>query len=927
MRNSALPQGRHSLRVLFHASSYLFAAGLIIGLATAPIAAHAALPAGVTQGASVEGITEYRLTNGLKVLLFPDASQPKTTVNITYEVGSRQESYGETGMAHLLEHMVFKGTPSRGNIMDGLGKRGMDFNGSTSFDRTNYHESFTSSDEDLDWVLAMEADRMVNSFIAKKDLDSEMTVVRNEMESGENDPQNVLWKRVMAAAYDWHNYGKPAIGSRADVEGVDISHLQAFYRTYYQPDNAVLVVAGAFDPDKTLALVAKYFGAIPKPKRVLPNLYTSEPVQDGERQVMLRRPGDTQWLNVLYHTVPGASADYVPLDALGNIMTAAPSGRLYKALVDTKKASALENWVYEGHDPGFAIFFIQVPGQDPIDTARDAALATLESVKTQPITASEVDRVRAKALKGIEEALNNPQQLGIALSEAIGAGDWRLFFINRDRWRALTPADCQRVAEAYFKPSNRTVGEYIPDAKPDRAPEPGTVDVNALVKDYKGTEAVAAGEAFDPTPANLDARAQRFALPNGMKVALLPKKTRGETVRFTIRLRYGDVKSLMGKSYDGQLAVGMLMRGTTHHTRQEIEDTFDKLRAKVSVSGDATAATVRGQTVRANLPDTLRLVAEILREPSFPPAEFATLKRETVAGIAENRADPQSVATRALERFENPYPDDDIRYVATVDSEMANFEKVDIAAVKDFHARFIGASYGQLAVVGDFDLGPTRALATQLFGSWSSPAPYTRVPNPLIVKHPIAMPLETPEKANAFFIAQLALPLNDTSPDFAPMLAANYMLGGGATSRLWNRVRQRDGLSYGVGSMLQTSSFEPNSPQIVYAIFAPENLQKLRDAVNAEIRRALDTGFTDAELAEAKRGLLQERKLARANDGGLADGLAQQAYLGRTFAFSAQVDKAIESLDTATVNATMKKYVKPNDFDIVFAGDFAKNKK
>ena len=198
---------------------------------------------------SVEGITEYRLANGLRVLLAPDASKPTTTVNVTYLVGSRHENYGETGMAHLLEHMVFKGTKTRGNLMQELGKRGMQFNGTTFFDRTNYFETFPASDDNLKWALEMEADRMVNSLVARKDLETEFSVVRNELERGENNPPQVLWKQMSAVTFDWHNYGKTTIGARADVENVRIENLQAFYRKYYQPDNAVLLVAGKFDPE------------------------------------------------------------------------------------------------------------------------------------------------------------------------------------------------------------------------------------------------------------------------------------------------------------------------------------------------------------------------------------------------------------------------------------------------------------------------------------------------------------------------------------------------------------------------------------------------------------------------------------------------------------------------------------------------------
>ncbi|HEX6945523.1 MAG TPA: pitrilysin family protein, partial [Casimicrobiaceae bacterium] len=271
--------------------SRAFLALVLAFLSLAAWAQPAALPPGVTQGASVEGITEYRLGNGLRVLLFPDASKPTTTVNMTYLVGSRHESYGETGMAHLLEHLVFKSTPTIPSIFQELGRRGMRFNGTTSFDRTNYFETFTANEENLEWALRMEAERMTQSGFAKSDLDTEMTVVRNEFEMGENSPQRVLWKRLQAQAYDFHNYGNVTIGSRADVENVDIDRLRAFYRTYYQPDNAVLIVAGRFDPARTLELIATTFGPIPKPTRTLPKLYTLDPVQDGERSVTVRRVG------------------------------------------------------------------------------------------------------------------------------------------------------------------------------------------------------------------------------------------------------------------------------------------------------------------------------------------------------------------------------------------------------------------------------------------------------------------------------------------------------------------------------------------------------------------------------------------------------------------------------------------------------------
>jgi zinc protease len=899
---------------------------LALPLALVSTSAGAALPAGVEQGPTVEGVTEYTLANGLRVLLFPDATQPKTTVNVTYLVGSHQENYGETGMAHLLEHLMFKGTPARGNIMTELGRRGMDFNGSTWFDRTNYHETFPASAESLDWALAMEADRMVNSFIARKDLDSEMTVVRNEMENGENNPHSILVQRMLSAAFEWHNYGKEPIGARSDVERVNIERLQAFYRLYYQPDNAVLAVAGAFDPDSALRSIAKYFGPIPRPTRKLPPLYTDEPVQDGERQVVLRRVGDTQIVGAMYHTMPQASADYVAMDALTEIMTIAPAGRLYRALVDTKLSSTVEGDNWGMRDPGVTMFFAQVSSNDSLAKARDALLATLESVKSAPISEAEVDRVRARALNDFERVLNNPTSFGTSISESIASGDWRLFFLERDRWRTLTAADVQRVAVAYLKPSNRTVGEFLPDAKPDRAPEQVAVDIAALVKDYKGDAPVAAGETFDPTPLNLEARTQRFTLANGMKVTLLPKRTRGGTVQFNLRLHQGDERALLGKDTDGGLAASMLPRGTAKKSRQEIEDALDSYRAKLSVTGDATGTDVRGHTVRDKLPDTLRLAAEILREPSFPENEFDKLKRERVTDIEGRRSDPEDVASRALGRYGNPYPESDVRYMPTVDEEVSRIDAAKLDAVRAFYTRFAGGSHGELALVGDFDPAAVKPLLEELFGTWQSAAPYMRVPKPLVTKRAVEIREETPDKANAVLAGELALPINDTSPDFPALRVANYILGGSPSSRLWERIRQREGLSYGVYSSLEPNSFEPNTQLTVEAIFAPENLSRLRAALTEELARAVRDGFTDQEVADAKKALLEERRLARAQDSGLASDLARQAYLGRTFAFADEVDSKLASLSTAEVNTALRKYVRPGAFVDVYAGDFAKKK-
>src|SRR5215471_16048962 len=382
----------------------------------------AGLPAGVTKLSTVEGITEYRLANGLRVLLFRDPSNAKITVNVTYLVGSTDESYGETGMAHLLEHMLFKSTKTRPAIMKEIQDHGASFNGSTSWDRTNYFETFDATEPNLEWALGLEADRMVNSRVAKDELDTEMTVVRNEFESGENSPTRVLFERTMSTAYVWHAYGKSPIGSRSDIENVPIERLQAFYRAHYQPDNAILTVAGRFDDAKALTLIARDFGAIPKPTRVLPTRYTVEPVQEGEREVIVRRVGDVQIIMAAYHVPAGAHPDFVPLQLATSALADEPSGRLYKALVEKGLASDVGVDTLQLHDPGVVIFYAMVRKESSLDAARDAMFATLDDFRTHPFTAEEVQRAKNSALSQFERMMNNSQQVAGQLGEweAIG---------------------------------------------------------------------------------------------------------------------------------------------------------------------------------------------------------------------------------------------------------------------------------------------------------------------------------------------------------------------------------------------------------------------------------------------------------------------------------------------------------------------------
>ena len=876
---------------------------------------------------SVEGVTEYRLDNGLSVLLFPDQSVPTTTVNITYKVGSRHEAYGETGMAHLLEHLVFKGTPDHPNIPQELTEHGARPNGTTWYDRTNYFETFSASDENLEWALDMEADRMVNSFISGEDLESEMTVVRNEYESGENDPTSVLMERVLSTAYLWHNYGKSTIGSKADLENVPIERLQGFYQKYYQPDNAVLVVAGKFQPERALELIEEKFGSIPRPDRKLYPTYTREPVQDGERFVELKRVGDVQVVQSAYHIPAGPHPDYPAVAVLVNTLVDEPGGILYKALVENGDASSMWGYAPALAEPSYAFFNASVLKENDLSTVETAMKNTLDSLAMNPPTEEQVKRAKDGILKNFELNQRNANRVGLQMSAYIAQGDWRLGYIYRDRVEQVTVDDVIRVAEQYFKPQNRTVGRFYPEAQPDRSEIPEVNELESITEGYQGREAVAEGEEFDPGYDNIDSRTVTGTLgeQDNIEYMLLPKETRGNSVNAQLRLNLGNLDAATGRSFAAGMIGQMLMMGSEQYDRQQIQDKLDELKARVYLSGGESMAIASIETENDNLAAVIDLLGEVLRHPTFPQEEFDKLKKEQLAAIEESRSDPQAIVFNAMQRRTNEYPKDHPNYVMTFDERIEALKNLKLEDVKAYYEDVYGGSNTIFAASGDMDVEAVKAALEKNFGDWESPVPFTRIAQAYQPVKPEEVKIETPDKANAWFVAVQTLPISQSHPDYPALVLGNYMLGGGfLNSRLATRIRQKDGLSYGVGSGLSASAIDERGTFMTYAIYNPENREALEKAFREEIDKVRSEGFTAEEVAAAKSGWQQNEAVSRAQDNSMASTLSNNAYLDRTMQWDKDLEERMMALSPEDINAAVTKYIDVEKMVLLRAGDFAK---
>ncbi|MBI4716822.1 MAG: insulinase family protein [Planctomycetes bacterium] len=911
-------------RTLFHRHAWILVTALL-GPASMPASAD------VKPLTTVEGITEYRLDNGLQVLLFPDNSKPTVTVNVTYFVGSRHEGRGETGMAHLLEHLVFKGTPSHPSIWKALEDHGARFNGSTWTDRTNYFETLPTTEEgNLAWALQMEADRMVNSYIRQEDLDTEMTVVRNEFEMGENDPVSILEERMLSTAYLWHNYGKSTIGSRSDIERVPIKNLQAFYKTYYQPDNAMLVIAGNFEPQKALDLVQKHFGAIPRPTRKLDDTYTVEPDQDGPRHVVLRRNGDLAAVGTAYHICAASHPDYAVLDVIQNILTEEPAGRLYKALVESGMAAKLRGTAYGWREPGVAVNVAQVRANDAVDPVLAKMTEVIEGLPKNAITEEEVKRAKARLLKNLELAMKESGRIGVELSEWAAAGDWRLLFLHRDRLEKVSVDDTRRVAALYFKESNRTSGVFYPTKEFDRTSVPQPPDVVAMLKDYKGREALAQGEEIEATPEAIEKRVTRTQLPGGMKLAMLPKRTRGNSVNGRVTLHFASEADLKGRQAAIFMLGKMLTRGSKNYTFQQLQDKLDELKATVDISAGGQMRVVDGtlnlrfKTDREHVTAVTELLGEMLRNPTFPADQFDIVRKEHLAELEEQLSEPQALAFVSMFRRLNPWPTDDVRYVPTVAESIERIKAVQVDDVKKLYQDFVGASFAEMTVVGDFDAEPLKSAVTEAIGTWKSPKPFKRVE--MRFRGDVKASdddINTPDKQMAMVGAGLNMEVRDDDPDYAALHLANYVFGASAKSRLLERLRQKEGLSYGAFSMMMADSEDRTAVWGAMAICAPQNAAKAQASMIDEFTRLAGEGIPAEELADAKKSFALQIQNRLANDGMVAGMINDALHLGRTLEYHAKLYAAIDALTPEQAAKAIKKHVVMDRLVKVKAGDLA----
>ncbi|HEV3471236.1 MAG TPA: pitrilysin family protein [Pyrinomonadaceae bacterium] len=929
-------------------------------------------PDGVEFVAEEEGVREYRLrANGLKLLLVENRVAPVVTFLVLYRVGSRNEAVGHTGATHLLEHMLFKGTPTfnkerRTQIAATLQRVGADFNATTWYDRTNYFETLPS--DALELAAHLEADRMRNSFIADSDRQSEMTVVRNELERGQNEPMLVLDEAVYATAFREHPYHHPTIGWRADVENVPTARLKEFYDTFYHPNNATVIVAGDFDRPGALALVEKYFGAAPPSPAPIPEVYTDEPPQQGERRLRIRRAGELPLVQVAYRTPaalgqttvlsnaelaaraknPPAGNDIFPLVVLSHALSNGVTSRLYQALVERELAVSVDARVDQFRDPGlFNVYVAARPGVEPERVEevihREAERAAREA------TDDEVSKAKRQIAAAVAYERDGTHNVAAQMSEAESVADWRFYQSYARSVARVTAGDVRRVAARYLNEDNRTVGYFIPKgngangsggagsvrvagSRPAARPRPHGFkyhhepdDLGAGGDGLSGgmtsgavSAARPAGEA-GAARSGVAARVSRTELETGAALVVL-ENSATPTVSVRGSLRAGSYFEPRDKPGLARLTAGMLERGTRRRTKLELAGDLEAVGAELDFSADPFAVQLSGRSLAADFPVLLGALAEMLREPSFPEDELEKLKQQTVAAVMEQQADTR---LRAYERLSQAIFDEQNPFYAhAAERLVASINSVTVEDVRAFHEKFYGGRSLVLSVVGDVRKAEARRLFEESFAGFGGPSSVAvEVADPAQQTGARREFVLVREKANVDVLLGSAAPLRRDASDYYAALLANRALGESTlSSRLGLQVRDVEGLTYGIGSRFRAPSLAAG-PWYIAVSVNPGNVERAVESALRVLREYVEHGIRPDELEDEKSSAVGSFKVSLATNAGLAEALWNAEFYRLGLDYVDRYPQLIRAVTVEEVNAAIRKYFRPDHLTVVIAGD------
>ncbi|MCV2349409.1 M16 family metallopeptidase [Paucibacter sp. Y2R2-4] len=883
---------------------------------------------------TVGGISEYQFANGLRLLLMPVSAHALTRVTVTYRVGSRHEGPGEAGMAHLLEHLTFRGSRQAPELAAELQQMQVRWNGTTTLDRTNYLSSFSPDTPTLRRVLQLEAARMQDALLNAADFEKEKPIVLNEMGLRASALPQQLNHALQASAFRQHPYGRPVIGFRADIETLSLQRLQAFYARHYRPSQAVVMISGAFDPVAALEAAGQAFGSLADTSRTDddPEEIAAEPTQQAPRLSTVRS-GQTA-LAVGFRTPGMAHADAAALMVLGQLLQAA-SMRWVQEPPLSGQARLLQAMPLS-RDPNLLGLALLLPNSASDSAASRRELESIEDrwllslgqfADPQRLGDALVQRVALETASQLRRQLQDPEQAAQLISHAIGAGDWRLPFKLLDALPGLRAYDVRRVAAHYVRPENRMLVRAVTDASL-RSSETGDApqgffaslfakpaEVTTVKDPSQGMERIKSGGAllspsnsrpataaeaqpFDTDPAALEQRVKRLQLPSGIHLALLPKANPFDEVTLLLQLRWGRAED-MARLQAWRPLAAMLEDGAGRRNAAEIRQLRQQLQADIRVQSGPQGLQLRLSTRRAHLLSALELVRDLLREPRLNDAAFERARQTALASLEPAARESVGTVQERLRRYLNEQqgllpstPD----YQPSAAELLQIWRELQPEQVRDFHRRFWSAKQAQVAVVGALPEPLTEALAAQietLFGDWQSAdsTPYEAhrpAHRAVMGARFIATQAagQAPQESSAQILMQQAFAMKRHDPDYSALLLGTRVLAGKGEangSRLAERLRQQEAISYSVSAHLQVPTQGDRARFSIQASGAPAMAGRLEAAMHEEIQRLLQEGPSLAELERVRRQLLADLRQQRSQDGFLAASLLAQFDSQRNF--------------------------------------------
>lgn len=872
-----------------------------------------------------QNIEEYKLDNGLKIVLAPNDKENKTFMNTVYFTGSLNDPQGKGGLAHLLEHLAFKGTE---NIKGDEFQRRLDqytlsSNASTDYYSTKYTNLIRPESTALAAVIQLEAERMDKLVLQEKYVPTEIDIVKREREIRLDQPFSVLMDQIFKSAYGNQHLGRLPIGDLNELQSINMQELNQFYRNWYAPNNAYMVISGKFDKTQVLKYIDQYFSPIkarPVPKQAtVPEL---RPDQIKLRQFIVAKGSDYAKFNI-YLTQANA-VQQSALSVTPTLYTLQPSGHLYKDVVEQGIATAVQSATWLDKDMNMVFMgAVYAPNYDA-NKVQQALNRGVEQAKGFDET--ELNRVKNMTRNTADNIKNNAAALGSRLSEYIVTynGDWSKYFKDLNEIQNLKVEDANQIYKDFFKAEYRIQGNITPtpeDQKKAQKMEPiaeakPTLEQQAIneepLKDVSVYQAEVKQYVKESKKllSSKEKQIQRAKLKNGIQYALFPTQTRDDKVYSTIALDFGTAESLKHKSELLDLMAYLIMRASTTQSLQQISDKTIEVSGSANVTASGNGLNINISAKKEHFEGYFKYILDVLKNPAFEQTQFDLIQSQSLSSLDRPYTEPDTVAGLTFTRLVERYEPGDLRYHFEPELAKKQYQAATRQQVQQLYQRFFKTHHARVAVTGDFKPKAMQALIKQEFEDWTTAEPYMRLAS-TYVEHP-AQKVHALSEQREFgsYLAAIALPVGSDHPDVPALQVLRHIMGDSQlSSRLAQELREKNALVYSFSANVRFSEWDNVGALALGANYTAGRSAQVSESIYKVIEELRSHGVTPQEVEAAKASILKKRVSSLEDDRRIHSTLVYQLDKNRDLNYRQKRDRAVAALSKADIDAVIQKYL------------------